>query len=159
VRATVPSGLSQVTVPVALVVICPVFMAITSTDVQSYRTRDSTPLETAKIAPVVCVVAVIAVGAPGGPVVSNLLEWTRAGSPRIVTFCERQSLNSVRDVVVNEPTEEPSINGGEENVVTTVPPPGHEKLKAGGEAMDGVKADPETAVWDSACPTAAVTVA
>jgi len=130
VRATVPTGLSQVTVPVELIVICaggadPPSSAITITDVQSYRTRDSTPLETVKIAPVVCIVAVIEVGAPGGPTLSNLLEWTRAGSPRIVTFWDRQSLNSIRDVIVNEPTAEPSVNVGGEDVVTMLPPLGH----------------------------------
>ena len=72
-RTTVPIGLSQVVVPVN--VNCGSDGAasdMTDTEPQSYRIRDSTPLDTTTTAPVVRVVIVIEVA--GDPDGANSLE-------------------------------------------------------------------------------------
>ena len=80
-----------------------------------------------------------------------------------MTFWERQSLKSVREVKVNAvnglPETRSPIGSGRENVVVMLPPLGHGVLITGGGGMERVKVDPEAAVCESTCPTVAVTAA
>src|SRR5262245_35017709 len=104
---TVPSGCSQVIVPVDMKVGCdgiPLTNWNDITSVQSYRARPCVPGASNRRPPVLCMVAVTLDRVPSAPrtkTSSPVIE--RYGSPLSVTVCDRQSLNSMRDDIVTVP--------------------------------------------------------
>ena len=103
---TVPSGCSQVIVPLYVMVgspgIPPLPNGIDITIVQSYRARPELPGASNRRPPVVRAVEVELDRAPPG-VRSNVetMSIRIAGSPLIVTVCDRHPVNSMREDEVN----------------------------------------------------------